>query len=35
MIMEIEGMIGLIIDKATEEKILDKIVVSKDIEQEV
>ena len=35
MIMEIEGMTGLIIDKATEEKISDKIVVSKDIEQEV
>ena len=35
MIMEIGGMTGLIIDKATEEKISDKIVVSKDIEQEV
>ena len=35
MIMEIEGMTGLIIDKATEEKISDKIMVSKDIEQEV
>ena len=35
MIMEIEGMTGLIIDKGTEEKISDKIVVSKDIEQEV
>ena len=35
MIMEIEGMIGLIIDKATEEKISDKILVSKDIEQYV
>ena len=35
MIMEIEGMTGLIIDKTTEEKISDKIVVSKDIEQEV
>ena len=32
MIMEIEGMTALIIDKATEEKISDKIVVSKDIE---
>ena len=32
MIMGIEGMTGLIIDKATEEKISDKIVVSKDIE---
>ena len=35
MIMEIEGMTGLIIDKATEEKIIDKIMVSNDIEQEV
>ena len=35
MIMEIEGMTGLTIDIATEEKISDKIVVSKDIEQEV
>ena len=33
--MEIEGMTGLIIDKATEEKISDKIMVSKDREQEV
>ena len=32
MIMEIEGITGLIIDKATGEKISDKIVVSKDIE---
>ena len=32
MIMEIEGMTGLITDKATEENISDKIVVSKDIE---
>ena len=31
MILVIEGMIGLIIDKATEEKISDKIVVGKDI----
>ena len=35
VIMEIEGMTGLIIDKATEEKISDKIMMSKDIEQEV
>ena len=35
MTMEIEGMTDLIIDKATEEKISDKIMVSKDIEQEV
>ena len=35
MIMGIEGMTGLIIDKATEEKISEKMVVSKDIEQEV
>ena len=35
MIVEIEGLTGLIIDKATEEKISDKIMVSKDIEQEV
>ena len=35
MIMEIERMTGLIIDKATEEKISDKVMVSKDIEQEV
>ena len=33
MAMEIEGMIDLIIDKVTEEKISDKIMVSKDIEQ--
>ena len=32
MIMEIEGMTGLIIDKATEEKISEEIMVSKDIE---
>ena len=32
MIMAIEGMTGLIIAKATEEKISDKIMVSKDIE---
>ena len=32
MIMEIEGMTGLIINKATEEKISDKIMVSKYIE---
>ena len=35
MTIAIEGMTGLIIDKATEEKISDKIVVSKDMEQEV
>ena len=35
MIMEIEGMTGFIIDKATEEKISDKVVVSKDIEHGV
>ena len=35
MIMEIERMTGLAIDKATEEKISDKIVVNRDIEQEV
>ena len=35
MIMGIEGITGLKIDKATEEKISDKIMVSKDIEQEV
>ena len=35
MIMEIEGMTGLITEKATEEKISDKIVVSKDMEEEV
>ena len=35
MTMEMEGMTDLIIDKATEEKISDKIMVSKDIEQEV
>ena len=35
MTMEIEGMTGLIIDKVTEERISDKIMVSKDIEQEV
>ena len=35
MIMEIEGMTGLIIYKATEEKISDRIMVSKGIEQEV
>ena len=35
MTMEIEGMRDLSIDKVTEEKISDKIMVSKDIEQEV
>ena len=35
MIMEIERMTGLIIDKATEEKISGKVMVSNDIEQEV
>ena len=34
MVMEIEGMTGLIIDNATEEKISHKIIMSKDIEQE-
>ena len=32
MTMEIEGMTDLLIDKVTEEKISDEIVVSKDIE---
>ena len=35
MIMEIEGMTGLIVDKATKEKISNKIMVSNDIEKEV
>ena len=35
MTMEIERMTDLLIDKVTEEKISDKIMVSKDIEQEV
>ena len=35
MTMEMEGMTDLLIDKVTEEKISDKIMVSKDIEQEV
>ena len=35
MTMEIEVMADLIIDQATEEKISDKIMVSKDIELEV
>ena len=35
MIMEIEGMTGLIIDKVTEKKMSDMIVVSKDMEQQV
>ena len=35
MIMGIEEMTGLIIDKVTEEKISDKSMVSKDIELEV
>ena len=35
MVMGIEEMTGLIIDKVTEEKISDKSVVNKDIELEV
>ena len=35
MTIEIEGMTDLLIDKITEEKISDKIMVSKDIEQKV
>ena len=35
MTMEIEGMTDLLRDKVMEEKISDKILVSKDIEQEV
>ena len=35
MTMEIEEMTGLIIDKVTAERISEKIMVSKDIEQEV
>ena len=34
MTMEVEGMTGLIIDKVTEERISDKIMENKDIEQE-
>ena len=35
MIMEIEGITGLIIDKVTEEKISDRCMLHKDIELEV
>ena len=35
MTMEIEGMTDLLVDKVTEEKISNKIVVNKDLEQEV
>ena len=35
IVMRIEEMTGLIIDKVTEEKISDRIIVSKDIELEV